>query len=72
MELSLNRKVVIGAVATAVLAAAGGTYAATRHSDQASDRPAGLLAKRQAFLDDVISGPCAQIMKTAGFTPAPT
>ena len=26
----------------------------------------------QAFLDDVISGPCAQIMKTAGFTPAPT
>jgi molybdate transport system substrate-binding protein len=26
----------------------------------------------QAFLDDVISGPCAQIMKTAGFTAAPS
>jgi molybdate transport system substrate-binding protein len=25
-----------------------------------------------AFLDDVVSGPCAQIMKTAGFTPAPS
>ena len=26
----------------------------------------------QTFLDDVISGPCAQIMKTAGFTAAPS
>jgi len=53
VKLPLNRKVVIAVVAAAVLSAAGGTYAATRGSDKASDRPAGLLAQRQAFLDDV-------------------
>jgi hypothetical protein len=53
VKLPLNRKVVIVVVAAAVLAAAGGTYAATRGSDKPSVRPAGLLAQRQAFLDDV-------------------
>ena len=53
VQLPLNRKVVIAVVTAAVLSAAGGTYAATRVSDKASDRPAGLLAQRQAFLDAV-------------------
>jgi hypothetical protein len=52
MQVPLNRKVVIGVVGAAALAAAGGTYAATR-GGQASVRPAGLLAQRQALLDDV-------------------
>ncbi len=35
-------------------------------------RGADHAKEAQAFLDDVISGPCRQVMAQAGFTPAPT
>jgi len=44
MQVSLKRKLAIGAVGVAALAGAGGTYAATRGSGD---------DERQAFLDDV-------------------
>jgi hypothetical protein len=51
MVTSLRQKAVVGAAGVAVLAGAGGAYAATRGSS-APPTPAKVVAARNAFLDD--------------------
>src|SRR3954463_12566474 len=52
MSLSSRRKLAVGATGLAVLAGAGGAYAATSQSSGSASRP-GHAAEQKAFLDDL-------------------